>query len=87
MVAVQERRLPSASGKAEMPGVVDIMSCMSSVCSLGGVLARRRVGDPGDGFQAAVQQVGQLDVTYLLVTLWLSCLREPEDNFVASCMV
>ena len=30
MVAVHDRRLFVASGKAEMPGVVDIMSCMSS---------------------------------------------------------
>lgn len=34
MVAVQERRLEGVSGKAEMPGVVDIMSCINSVCSL-----------------------------------------------------
>lgn len=34
MVAVQLSRLPSASGKAEMPGVVESMSCISSVWSL-----------------------------------------------------
>lgn len=39
MVAVQLSRLPSASGKAEMPGVVESMSCMSSVWSLNGKLA------------------------------------------------
>lgn len=35
MVAVQRRRFSGLLGKAEMPGVVDIMSCMSSVCRLG----------------------------------------------------
>lgn len=37
MVAPQERRLPSAEGKAEMPGAGEVMSCMSSVWSLGEV--------------------------------------------------
>ena len=36
MVAVHERRLPSAEGNAEMPGVEDVMSCISSVCNLSG---------------------------------------------------
>lgn len=34
IVAVQDNRLPSAFGNAEIPGVGDIMSCMSSLCSL-----------------------------------------------------
>lgn len=34
MVAVQERRLPSASGKAEIPGEGWSMSCISSACRL-----------------------------------------------------
>lgn len=34
IVAVQERRFPSASGNADMPGEGDIMSCMSSLCRL-----------------------------------------------------
>lgn len=34
MVAVQERRLPSAEGKAEIPGAEEVMSCINSVCKL-----------------------------------------------------
>ena len=36
MVAVQASKLLGLSGKAETPGVVESMSCMSSVCRLGG---------------------------------------------------
>ena len=35
MVAIQCSMLPSASGKAEMPGVGESMSVMSSDCNLG----------------------------------------------------
>ena len=38
MVAVQASRLLGLSGNAEIPGVVDNMSCMSSVCRLEEVL-------------------------------------------------
>ena len=38
MVAVQASKLFGLSGKAEIPGVVESMSCMSSVCRLGAVL-------------------------------------------------
>ena len=41
MVAVQRRRFSGLLGKAEMPGVVDIMSCISSVCNLGWELSLR----------------------------------------------
>ena len=34
IVAVQERRLPSAEGNAEMPGAEEVMSCINSVCKL-----------------------------------------------------
>ena len=34
MVAVQERRLPSAEGNAEIPGAGDVISCINSVCKL-----------------------------------------------------
>jgi len=34
IVAVQERRLPSAEGKAEIPGADEVMSCINSVCNL-----------------------------------------------------
>ena len=33
-MAVQERRLPSAEGKAETPGAEEVISCINSVCSL-----------------------------------------------------
>ena len=36
MVAVHSSKLLGSSGKAETPGVVDIMSCISSVCRLSG---------------------------------------------------
>jgi hypothetical protein len=34
MVAAQQSMLPSAPGKAEMPGVGDIISVISSDCNL-----------------------------------------------------
>lgn len=34
MVPVQDNRLPSTEGKAEIPGAGEVMSCMSSVCNL-----------------------------------------------------
>lgn len=51
MVAVQASKLLGLSGKAEIPGVVESMSCMSSVCKLAeGVSGRycERRGSPGD---------------------------------------
>ena len=39
MVAVQASKLFGLSGKAEIPGVVESMSCMSSVCKLGGCVS------------------------------------------------
>ena len=34
MVAVHDWRLPSADGKAEIPGAADVISCINSVCKL-----------------------------------------------------
>lgn len=50
MVAPQDRRLPSADGKAEMPGAGEVMSCMSSVWSLGKVSIRNEDGVEVDLF-------------------------------------
>lgn len=35
MVARHDMRLPSAEGNAETPGAGEVISCISSVCSLG----------------------------------------------------
>ncbi len=76
MVAVQRRRFSGLLGKAEMPGVVDIMSCMSSVCRLG---TRDQFG-LGNGLGTQVR-------TYRLVTLWVSCRRTETFSLAASCIV
>ena len=57
MVAVQARRLLGSSGKAETPGVEDIMSCISSVWRLLRSISRRARGEG---------QVGGLPLSYTL---------------------
>lgn len=49
MVAVQLSRLPSTSGKAEMPGVEESISCINSVWSLKRSRDVRREGARDEG--------------------------------------
>ena len=88
MVAVQLSMLPSASGKAEMPGVVESISCISSACSLQKTSVLDAVRDGGSEVKGLVDHASGRDQSpYLFVTLWVSCLRDEVGSFAASCIV
>lgn len=71
IVAVQAKRLFGSSGKAETPGVDDIMSCISSVWRLPKEVSNNN-------------RSHTLVNHYRLVTLWVSLRRVVEDSFAAS---